>query len=80
MEEVNRTKTLTPQGLNRCILQIVKDAGGSLDITCDELDALSRSETVKVEYDAEKDAFHFEAIKVEKDKVLQPSRKLILPR
>ena len=57
---------------------LVEDTGG-FDMTCEELNKLSKGVALRVKYDADKDSFRFDAVKIERKKVLQPSKKLVLP-
>ena len=74
-------KVLTKQGLNQCFLKLVKDAG-SVDIPCggeNGLDSIPKDEMLVFKYLPETDAFRFQVVKVEQNKILQPRKRIILP-
>ena len=79
MPPPGKKKLLTQLGLNRCLLKLVKDAGGSIDVSCSELGEMPRDEMLSVRHNEENDSFHFESVKVKQEKILQPNKRLILP-
>jgi len=72
-------KVLNPIGFQRCLLKMVKDAGGAVDITCEDLDSIPKDEALAIRYNAEDDSFHLEKVVVKKGKILQRKKRLILP-
>lgn len=72
----DQKKILNQVGLNRCFLKLVKDAGGSLDITCEEIEAMPKDEMLGIKYDGKDDLFHFKVMKVKVSPIIQPGSKL----
>ena len=73
-----QTRQLNPQGFQRLFIKLVEDTGG-FDITYKDLIKLSPDVALSVKHDRVKDSFRLEAVKIKQGKVLQPSKKLILP-
>ena len=75
-----KKKILNQLGLNRCFLKLVKDAGGSLDIACEDIDGIPKEEVLSIKHNAEDDSFHFEAVKVKKNPIIQPDKRIQVAR
>ena len=73
------SKVLSQQGLNRCFLKLVKDAGGSIEIACEDLDGMPKEEMLAIKYDSEKDSFSFGVIMVEKSKIIRLGKRGAMP-
>lgn len=74
-----KKKLLSPQGFQRCFLKLVKDAGGSVDISCKDLDAIPKDEALSIRHDAEEDSFHFGKVVVKKSPIITANKRLRLP-
>lgn len=73
---VKRGRQLTQQGFQNCFKKLVKDAGGSLDITLEDLDALPRDEALAIGYNVEEDLFHFKVVKIKKSPILTIDKRI----
>ena len=74
---VKKAKRLTRQGFDLCFKKLVKDAGGSIDISCDDLDALPKDEALAIGYNIEEDSFHFKVVKFKKSSIIQADKRII---
>lgn len=77
--KVPAKKMLNQGGFNRCFLKVVKDAGGFLDVSCADLEALPKDEALAIKHLIEGDVFHFEVVKVKKSPIIQTDKRLRLP-
>ena len=73
---VKRSRRLTQQGFQNCFKKLVKDAGGSLDITLEDLDALSKEEALAISWNAEDELFHFEVVKIKKSPIITMDKRI----
>lgn len=71
-----QTKRLTEKGFQICFKKLVKDAGGTIDILCDDLDSLPKDEALAIAYNAEEDSFHFEVVKFKKSNIIQMDKRI----
>lgn len=76
LPEVPKKKMLSQQGFNRCFLKVVKDAGGFLDISCSDLEAMPKDEALAIKHLIEGDIFHFEVVKLKKSPIIQPDKRI----
>lgn len=75
-----KKKMLTQQGLVKCFLKLVVDAGGSIDISCSDVDAMPKDEILGIKYDIKKDSFIFEKVKVvKKSPIITADKRIRLP-
>ena len=75
---VKKVKRLTHNGFQLCFKKLVKDAGGKLEISCDDLYALPKDEALAIGYNAEDDLFHFEVVKFKKSPIIQADKRIRL--
>jgi len=75
---VKQAKRLTRKGFELCFKKLVKDAGGSIDIKCLDLDLLPKDECLAIAYNAEDDYFHFEVVKFKKSNIITRDKRIIL--
>lgn len=75
---VKKVKKLTRQGFEICFMKLVQDAGGSVDVSCEELEKLlqSKDKGLAIGYNAEEDLFHFEMVKVKKSPIIQADKRI----
>jgi len=73
---VKQNKRLTQQGFELCFKKLVKDAGGSLDISCMDIELLPKDEALALGYNAEEDSFHFEVVKFKKSPIIQADKRI----
>lgn len=71
-----KNKRLTPKGFEICFKKLVKDAGGSIDISCVDLDLMPQNEALAIAYNAEDDFFHFEVVKFKKSPIIQMDKRI----
>lgn len=71
-----QVKRLTHKGFEICFKKLVKDAGGSLDIQCVDLDLMPKDEALAIAYNAEDDLFHFEVVKFKKSNIIQMDKRI----
>lgn len=74
---VKQVKQLSPKGFQVCFKKLVQDAGGSIDITCEDLDSMPKDEALVISHNAEKDLFHFEVVKFKMSNIIQPGKRII---
>lgn len=70
-------KILSPQGFNQCFMILLDRVGGSVDISCEEMEKLIKNKdaAMALKYNTNTDSFHFEMVKVKVSKILQPGGK-----
>lgn len=68
-------KALTPGGLNKCFLLLVKATDGIV-ISSAEIDALDKDEELVYRHDPKDDTFHFKAVQVEKKLIVTPDKRI----
>lgn len=74
---VKQSKRLSQNGFQMCFKKLVKDAGGKLDINCEDLEALPKNEALAIAYNTEEDLFHFEVVKFKKSNIIQADKRII---
>jgi len=69
-------KRLTEKGFQICFKKLVKDAGGTIDISCVDLDLMPKDEALAIGYNSEEDSFHFEVVKFKKSNIIQMDKRI----
>ena len=70
------SRKLTPGGLQKAFLKMIKEAGGEWQVSTEDLNALNE-EAIAVRHDPEEDVFHFASVRVERKPILTPSKRII---
>ena len=72
-----KPKQLSMLGLHKLFTKIIKDNyEGKYDISCDDLDSIPMDEALAVKHDSETDVFHLEVVKVKKQTILTPDKRI----
>jgi len=67
-----KRKVLSQQGLIRCLLKLVKDAGGAVNIPCKDIDEIPKEEQLGFIYNSDDDSFDLKMLKIKISPILQP--------
>jgi hypothetical protein len=72
------SKILSPKGFQQCFMILVERAGGKVNVSCDDLEALVKdgSKALGIKHDADTDSFNFEMIKIKVSPIIQPGSRL----
>ena len=59
--------------------KLIKDLGGTINISLIDLELIPNDEGIKVDYIPEDDSFQLTLVKIVKQKILTPNKRIIAP-
>ena len=76
-ERKENPKQLNQNGLLGIFRKIIKDAGG-INISFKALEQIPTDEGIKTQYDPETDSFTLSIVKIKRQKIITPNKRIIL--